>query len=50
MLLRLSFLAPEITAVILKGKQPVSLNRQKLARIGDLPIDWNEQRALLGFA
>jgi hypothetical protein len=50
MLLRLSFLAPDITAAILDGRQPVSPNRQKLARIGNLPIDWNEQRSLLGFA
>lgn len=49
-LLRLSFLAPDITAAILDGKQPIALNRQRLARLGNLPLDWREQRALLGFA
>ncbi|MGD9810196.1 MAG: recombinase family protein [Sphingobium sp.] len=49
-LLRLSFLAPDITGAILDGKQPVALTRQRLARIGNLPLDWGKQRALLGFA
>ena len=49
-LLRLSFLTPDITTAILDGRQPVTLTRQRLARIGNLPMDWNEQRALLGFA
>lgn len=49
-LLRLAFLAPDIIAAIMDGKQPVALTRQRLARIGNLPIDWVAQRALLGFA
>lgn len=49
-LLRLAFLAPDIIAAILDGKQPVALTRQRLARIGNLPIDWAAQRAILGFA
>jgi DNA invertase Pin-like site-specific DNA recombinase len=48
-LLRLSYLAPDITAAILDGRQPAPLNRQQLARIGHLPIDWSSQRCLLGF-
>jgi site-specific DNA recombinase len=49
-LLRLAFLAPDITAAILDGRQPIRLNRQRLARISGLPIDWQTQRDLLGFA
>ncbi len=48
-LLRLGFLAPEITTAILDGRQPPQLNRQCLARITNLPIDWQAQRELLGF-
>jgi hypothetical protein len=49
-LLRLSYLAPDITATILDGRQPAHLNRQCLARINNLPIDWTGQREMLGFA
>jgi hypothetical protein len=48
-LLRLSYLAPDITAAILDGRQPARLNRQFLARINNLPIDWASQREMLGF-
>jgi hypothetical protein len=49
-LLRLSYLAPDIVAAILDGRQPATLNRQRLARIASLPMDWKGQRELLGFA
>ncbi|WP_411339455.1 recombinase family protein [Sphingopyxis sp. J-6] len=49
-LLRLAHLAPDITAAILDGRQPAHLNRQFLARINNLPIDWQGQREMLGFA
>ncbi|CAM3176561.1 hypothetical protein SPAN111604_08470 [Sphingomonas antarctica] len=49
-LLRLSYLAPDITAAILDGRQPVQLNRQRLARAANLPVDWQAQREMLGFA
>ena len=49
-LLRLSYLAPDITAAILDGRQPAHLNRTYLARINNLPLDWTSQRAMLGFA
>jgi site-specific DNA recombinase len=49
-LLRLGYLAPDITVAILDGRQPAHLNRQFLARINDLPIDWVAQREMLGFA
>lgn len=48
-LIRLGYLAPDIVSAIIEGKQPASLTRQKLARIGSLPIRWDEQRAILGF-
>jgi hypothetical protein len=50
MLLRVSYLAPDIVAAILEGRQPASLTRQKLARLSALPIGWNAQRELLGIA
>lgn len=49
-LVRISFLAPDIVAAILEGRQPGTLTRQKLARITDLPIEWEAQRNVLGFA
>jgi site-specific DNA recombinase len=38
-LVRLSYLAPDIIGAILDGSQPVQLNRQRLARATNLPID-----------
>ena len=49
-LLRIAYLAPDIGAAILDGRQPVQLNRQRLARATNLPIDWRVQREMLGFA
>lgn len=49
-LLRISYLAPDIVSAILDGRQPVQLNRQRLARATNLPIDWHSQREMLGFA
>jgi hypothetical protein len=49
-LLRLAYLAPDITSAILEGAQPAHLNRQRLARINNLPLDWAGQREMLGFA
>lgn len=48
--LRISYLAPDIVASILEGRQPVQLNRQRLARMTNLPASWQEQREALGFA
>ena len=47
--LRLSFLAPDIVEAILAGRQPRALTRKRLASI-ELPIDWHQQRTMLGFA
>jgi site-specific DNA recombinase len=49
-LLRLAHLTPDITTAILDGRQPAHLNRQFLARINNLPIDWQGPREMLGFA
>jgi site-specific DNA recombinase len=46
--LRLAFLAPDITAAILDGKQPAELTAVKLYK--PLPIHWAAQRQVLGFA
>jgi len=49
-LLRLPWLAPDITTAIVNGQQPSQLNAKKLMRLtAHLPADWTEQRALLGF-
>ncbi|QEH79300.1 recombinase family protein [Sphingomonas sp. C8-2] len=48
-LLRISYLAPDIVAAILDGRQPMQLNRQRLARVTNLPVDWEQQREMLGF-
>ena len=48
-LIPLAFLAPEIVASILSGTQPVELTTQELTKRVDRPLDWAEQRALLGF-
>lgn len=50
LLLRLSMLAPDIVAAIHDGRQPATLNRQRLARTTNLPIEWPAQRTALGFA
>jgi DNA invertase Pin-like site-specific DNA recombinase len=46
---RLTFLAPDIVAAILAGKQPPELTANKLMADTRLPLDWGEQRTVLGF-
>jgi site-specific DNA recombinase len=48
-LIPIAFLAPDIVASILSGTQPVELTTQVLTKRVDLPLDWAEQRAQLGF-
>jgi hypothetical protein len=48
-IMRLAYLAPDIVEAIVDGKQPVSLTASKLAKLQDLPIEWPEQRRILGF-
>ena len=45
-LVELSCLAPDIVTAILAGKQPSSLTASRLRSV-ELPMAWNEQRALL---
>jgi DNA invertase Pin-like site-specific DNA recombinase len=49
LLLRLTFLAPDITRAILEGRQPAGFTAQKLVT-PTLPLAWPEQRRALGFA
>lgn len=46
---RLGFLAPDIVAAILDGRQPPQLTVTRLTRLARLPLAWDEQRRLLGF-
>src|SRR6266436_2357919 len=49
-LLRLPWLAPDITTAIVNGRQPQQLNAKMLmGSASRLPADWTEQRTLLGF-
>jgi DNA invertase Pin-like site-specific DNA recombinase len=49
-LARFCYLAPDITAAILDGTQPMSLTPRQLMRTPHLPLAWAEQRQLLGFS
>ena len=49
-LVRLSYLAPDITQAILDGRQPPDLTADKLLAHSRLPLAWHEQRTLFGFA
>ncbi len=50
-LVRLSYLSPEIVRIIFAGRQPVELSATRLVKISkDLPHDWQAQREMLGFA
>jgi hypothetical protein len=48
--LRLTRLAPDIVQAIVDGRQPRHLNLQQVrGRPTDVPLDWEEQRAVFGF-
>ena len=47
--LPLAFLAPALVDAILTGRHPVELTARQLSRLGNFPVDWQQQRALLGF-
>jgi hypothetical protein len=50
-LVRLSYLSPEIVRAILVGQQPVELSATRLVVLSkDLPHDWHLQRQVLGFS
>jgi DNA invertase Pin-like site-specific DNA recombinase len=46
--IRFALLAPDIIEAILAGTQPIDLNLDRLIT-GSLPVEWGEQRAVLGF-
>jgi hypothetical protein len=46
----LGFLAPDILEAILAGHQPQDLTAKRLAEDLCIPLDWERQRRLLGFA
>ena len=48
-LVRISYLAPDITQAILDGRQPPDLTADKLLAHSRLPLAWHEQRTVLGF-
>jgi len=48
-LVRLAYLAPDITTAIIEGRQPRDLTAQTLLGQSRLPLSWPEQRILLGF-
>jgi len=48
-LVRLSYLAPDITQAILDGRQPHDLTADQLLAHSRLPLAWHDQRTLLGF-
>jgi site-specific DNA recombinase len=45
----LALLAPDIVQKIVRGEQPIELNVKKLLSMAPLPLDWGEQRRVLGF-
>jgi hypothetical protein len=49
-LARLSYLAPNLQAAILDGRQPSQLSARQLLRTDQMPVCWKMQRQVLGFA
>lgn len=48
-ILPVAWLAPDIAASILEGRQPLDLTAKRLRNLPELPLDWSEQRRILGF-
>jgi site-specific DNA recombinase len=48
-LIPLAFLSPVIVEAIVKGRQSVSLTAERISRGLDIPVEWDNQRAALGF-
>ena len=48
-IVRLTFLAPDITKAILVGRQPPEFTASRLMRDTRFPMDWKEQRKALEF-
>ncbi|HET7237989.1 MAG TPA: hypothetical protein VFI76_03110, partial [Terrimicrobiaceae bacterium] len=47
-LVYLGCLAPDIVDRVLRGQHPPGLNATRLLRMVPFPLDWHEQRRLLG--
>lgn len=47
-ILQLALLAPDIVQALEQGDYPMELTATKLSRMVPLPMDWEEQRQLLG--
>ena len=47
---RLSFLAPDITKIILHGRQPAGLTAKALLGYSQIEREWSKQRVQLGLA
>ena len=47
-LARSGFLAPDIVAAIMKGRQPAGLMARQLPGAAEIPMDWVVQRQVLG--
>jgi hypothetical protein len=50
LLVRLSYLAPDITQAILDRRQPRDLTAERLLEHSRLPLAWRDQRIVLGLA
>jgi site-specific DNA recombinase len=48
-LVYLAFLAPDIVERIVGGEQPIDRGVKRLLAMAPLPMDWVEQRRVLGF-
>ena len=46
---RLGFLGPDIINAMVRGEQPTSLTAKWLLKNTALPLDWSDQRAVLGY-
>ncbi len=51
-IIRLAFLAPDMLSAIMEGRQPKELTAVRLLQecCRGLPVEWQEQRSLLGFS
>ena len=49
-ILALAWLAPDLSTAILEGCQPLHFTAKALRALPELPVDWAEQRKILGFA
>ncbi|MFZ1727775.1 MAG: hypothetical protein WBO29_03485, partial [Albidovulum sp.] len=48
-ILPLAWLAPDIAHAIIEGRQPADLTAKILRDLPELPLDWSDQRRVLGF-